>query len=130
MRQRGALGADGDGAIGIKRIKERGGLTIAQDPAEAEHNAMPRSAIETGMIDWVLNVAQMPQRVLTYFQQAKRSSCRPRRDPQPAKPVPAPPDRRRGGVAGGLTFLRTRTGGIFPTTNAPPSCAASHAGCR
>ena len=30
-------GADGDGAIGIKRIKERGGLTIAQDPDEAEH---------------------------------------------------------------------------------------------
>src|SRR5437667_399221 len=29
-------GADGDGAIGIKRIKERGGLTIAQDPDEAE----------------------------------------------------------------------------------------------
>src|SRR6478609_3143701 len=28
-------GADGDGAIGIKRIKERGGLTIAQDPDEA-----------------------------------------------------------------------------------------------
>ena len=28
-------GADGDGAIGIKRVKERGGLTIAQDPGEA-----------------------------------------------------------------------------------------------
>ena len=30
-------GTDGDGAIGIKRIKERGGLTIAQEPDEAEH---------------------------------------------------------------------------------------------
>lgn len=29
-------GADGDGALGIKRVKERGGLTIAQDPEEAE----------------------------------------------------------------------------------------------
>src|SRR5204863_9032990 len=29
-------GANSDGAIGIKRIKERGGLTVAQDPAEAE----------------------------------------------------------------------------------------------
>ncbi len=32
-------GADGDGALGIKRIKERGGLTIAQDPDEAEHSS-------------------------------------------------------------------------------------------
>ena len=51
-------GADGDGAIGIKRIKERGGLTIAQDPDEAEHSSMPRSAIATGMVDWVLPVAR------------------------------------------------------------------------
>src|SRR5262249_45743595 len=36
-------GADSDGAIGIKRIKERGGLTIAQDPDEAEHTGMPRA---------------------------------------------------------------------------------------
>lgn len=36
-------GADGDGAIGLKRIKERGGLTIAQDPTEAEFGGMPRA---------------------------------------------------------------------------------------
>jgi two-component system CheB/CheR fusion protein len=38
-------GADGDGTLGLKRIKERGGLTIAQDPDEAQHINMPRSAI-------------------------------------------------------------------------------------
>ena len=47
-------GADGDGAIGMKRIKENGGLTVAQEPGEAEHDGMPRSAIATGMVDWVL----------------------------------------------------------------------------
>jgi hypothetical protein len=51
-------GADGDGAIGIKRIKERGGVTIAQDLEEAEHHGMPQSAIATGMVDWVLRVAK------------------------------------------------------------------------
>jgi len=35
-------GADADGAIGLKRVKERGGLTIAQDPEEAEHSGMPQ----------------------------------------------------------------------------------------
>ena len=60
-------GADGDGAIGIKRIKERGGLTVAQDPLEAEHASMPRSSIDTGMVDWVLPAAEIPARLLDYF---------------------------------------------------------------
>ena len=59
-------GVDGDGAIGIKRIKERGGLTIAQDPEEAEHGGMPRSAMHTGMVDWVLPVRRCPQRLHDY----------------------------------------------------------------
>ncbi len=59
-------GLDGDGSIGIKRIKENGGLTVAQDPNEAEHEGMPRSAIETGMVDWVLAVDEMPRQLLEY----------------------------------------------------------------
>jgi two-component system, chemotaxis family, CheB/CheR fusion protein len=59
-------GLDGDGSVGIKRIKENGGLTVAQDPAEAEHRGMPCSAIETGMVDWVLPVAEIPSRLLAY----------------------------------------------------------------
>jgi two-component system, chemotaxis family, CheB/CheR fusion protein len=57
-------GAGGDGAIGIQRIKEAGGITVAQKPEEAQHEGMPRSAIETGMVDWVLPVAEMPWRLL------------------------------------------------------------------
>jgi two-component system CheB/CheR fusion protein len=65
-------GGDGDGAIGIKRIKERGGLTIAQDPREAEHSSMPDAAIATEMVDWVLPAAQIGARVLAYFQIEQR----------------------------------------------------------
>ena len=36
-------GADGDGAIGIKRIMERGGLTIVQAPDQAEHPGITQS---------------------------------------------------------------------------------------
>ena len=60
-------GLDSDGAIGIKRIKERGGLTIAQDPDQAAHGSMPRAAIATGVVDWVLPVAEIPVRLLQYF---------------------------------------------------------------
>ena len=56
-------GLDSDGAIGIKRIKENGGVTVAQAPEEAEHEGMPRAAINTGMVDWVLPVAQIASRL-------------------------------------------------------------------
>lgn len=65
-------GMDGDGAIGIKRIKERGGLTVAQDPTEAQHEGMPRSSIGTGMVDWILRVEAMPARLMAYFRLEKR----------------------------------------------------------
>lgn len=56
-------GVDSDGAIGIKRIKEHGGVTVAQDPGEAEYEGMPRAAIQTGMVDWVLPAAQIASRL-------------------------------------------------------------------
>ena len=40
-------GANNDGAAGIVAVKRIGGLTIAQDPAEAEFSYMPEAAIET-----------------------------------------------------------------------------------
>ena len=39
-----------DGSLGLKAIKEHGGLVIAQDPDEAGYDGMPRSAIATGMV--------------------------------------------------------------------------------
>jgi two-component system, chemotaxis family, CheB/CheR fusion protein len=60
-------GVDGDGSLGIKRIKEKGGLTFVQEPEEAQFEGMPRSAIETGRVDWVLPVAEIPQRLLEYL---------------------------------------------------------------
>ena len=53
-------GFDGDGSDGLQSIRDRGGFVIAQDPAEAEHNSMPTSAIDTGLVDATLRIAQMP----------------------------------------------------------------------
>jgi two-component system chemotaxis response regulator CheB len=58
-------GSGSDGAMGIKAIKEKGGTTIAQDPATAEHNPMPQSAIATGMVDFVLPLADIPSAIIT-----------------------------------------------------------------
>src|SRR5271166_787885 len=108
-------GADGDGALGIKRIKERGGLTIAQDPDEAEHPSMPQSSIATGMVDWVLQVAEMPDRLLDYTQRETRLRVPPEEGPQPAKTPPkaADGDKDEAALREVLAFLRARTGRDF-----------------
>jgi two-component system chemotaxis response regulator CheB len=43
-----------DGAAGMQRIKEKGGITIAEDPESAMQPAMPRAAIERGVVDEIL----------------------------------------------------------------------------
>jgi two-component system, chemotaxis family, CheB/CheR fusion protein len=106
-------GADGDGAIGIKRIKERGGLTVAQDPEEAQVGSMPRSAIATGMVDWVLPVADIPQRLLDYFRLESRLKLPPEDGPQPAQPARTVTAGEEASLRDVLMFLRTRTGRDF-----------------
>ncbi|MEA3187238.1 MAG: two-component system, chemotaxis family, CheB/CheR fusion protein [Chthoniobacter sp.] len=106
-------GADGDGAIGIKRIKERGGLTIAQDPDEASHGSMPRSAIATGMVDWVLKVGQMPGRLMEYAANEQRLKLPSEEGPQPAAVTAPPPSESEKALREVLVFLRSRTGRDF-----------------
>ena len=52
-------GANSDGAEGIKYIKKKGGMTIAQDPKGAYSSVMPQSAIDTGKIDKVLTLSKI-----------------------------------------------------------------------
>jgi len=64
-------GTGSDGAVGLKRIKEQGGVTIVQLPADAEHDSMPEAAIGTGIVDFVLPVAEMPQKLIELWQNAR-----------------------------------------------------------
>ena len=59
-------GTDSDGVIGLKHVRAQGGVTIAQEPAEAEFDSMPQNAIAAGAVDWVLRVADMPRRLLEF----------------------------------------------------------------
>jgi len=52
-------GANRDGAKGIVQIKTEGGITIAQNPEEAQVKTMPDAAIKTGKIDFILNTDQI-----------------------------------------------------------------------
>jgi len=56
-------GAGSDGSVGIKAIKEAGGIILVQDPDEAEYGSMPRSAVATGLADFVLPVREIAARL-------------------------------------------------------------------
>src|SRR3954452_5710759 len=59
-------GTDSDGVIGLKHIRAQGGLSIVQDPNEADHDSMPATAISTGMVDWVLPVEMMAPKLMEF----------------------------------------------------------------
>lgn len=52
-------GSGTDGALGVLSIKKHGGLVIAQDESTSEFFNMPRAAIATGKVDWVLPLAEI-----------------------------------------------------------------------
>ena len=56
-------GAGSDGSVGIMAMKEAGGIILVQDPGEAEYDSMPRSAIATGLADFVLPVREIAARL-------------------------------------------------------------------
>ena len=96
-------GTGSDGSVGLRRIKENNGLALVQDPGEAQFDAMPRSSIATGLVDFILPVAAMPQRMIAY------------RDQLHAAPL-VPSDRAGAGeqaLVEVFTHMRLRTGHDF-----------------
>jgi len=60
-------GMGSDGTIGMRAVKKRGGLTLAQEPASAKFDSMPRSVIDAGLIDIIAPVAELPARILDFL---------------------------------------------------------------
>ena len=59
-------GTGSDGTRGIRAIKEAGGMVMVQEAETAQFDGMPRSALATGLADYVLAPAQMPAALLAY----------------------------------------------------------------
>jgi len=59
-------GTGSDGAAALAEIKDQGGIVLVQEPKEAAHDGMPRSAIAAGAVDHVLPVSEMPKILLEY----------------------------------------------------------------
>ncbi|MGN6787943.1 MAG: CheR family methyltransferase [Rhodanobacteraceae bacterium] len=84
-------GADSDGAVGIARIKEQGGVTFVQAPEDAEYDDMPRNAIASGQIDFVLPVAEIPDKLIEWWKNARAIQL-PKPEPEGEPILQAPPD--------------------------------------
>ena len=61
-------GTGSDGTAGVRAIKEAGGLVMVQSEDSAQFDGMPRSAIGTGLADYVLSPEQMPAQLANYLQ--------------------------------------------------------------
>jgi two-component system CheB/CheR fusion protein len=102
-------GAGTDGSVGIARVRERGGITIAQRPEEAQYGEMPRNAIATGDVDLVLPVAEIIPRLLGLIQSAAQIELPALSDPDGPPGGAKPPAPDAGAIDEILETLRTRT---------------------
>ncbi|MFB9344452.1 CheR family methyltransferase [Aminobacter aganoensis] len=96
-------GTGSDGTIGLRAIKEHGGLTLAQE--SAEYDGMMRSAVQSGLVDLILPAEEMAAKLVNYFQHVYRPQTEGEKD------------RRKRDVVdqlGRITLLlRNRTGHDF-----------------
>ena len=97
-------GSGADGSRGLTAIHDRGGLVIVQDPKDAAHDGMPRSAIMTGAADFVLPVSEIPAALVKYNGRAQL---------EPKRARPAPGDGVDASLAEIIELLRAHTSHDF-----------------
>ncbi len=100
-------GSGSDGTIGLKRVKENNGFAIVQDPDDAAYDSMPRSAIATNLVDWVLPVREMPEKLVRFRESSERLNLT---NPDPQAPVEI---KGLDELRDILTLIRVKTGHDF-----------------
>jgi two-component system CheB/CheR fusion protein len=96
-------GMGSDGTPGLKDIKEKGGLTVAQEPSSAKFDSMPRSVIDAGLADIVAPADELPGRIMAFLE----------RVPHPEHPSASVESSMRGALEKILILMRNRTGHDF-----------------
>ena len=111
-------GTGSDGTLGLGAVKGGGGMTMAQAEEQAKYPFMPRSAIDTGLVDYVLPVERMPEEILRYVKHPYLGG-REKRCPRTSSTRTSWP---RSSCWSGPTPSTTSA-----TTSRPPSAGASAA---
>ena len=97
-------GTGANGTVGVRAIKEAGGLILAQDPDDAAFDEMPRSALASGVVDGVGPAGALAAEVVAYAHRVRQS--RP-------ESLEALPEDGAKALQGILSHLRARTGRDF-----------------
>ncbi|MFC1716919.1 chemotaxis protein CheB [Candidatus Poribacteria bacterium] len=63
-------GTGTDGTLGLRAVKGEGGMAMVQEPGSAGYDGMPRSAIATGLADYILPPNEMPEQLTKYVRYA------------------------------------------------------------
>jgi two-component system CheB/CheR fusion protein len=92
-------GAGSDGVVGVRAVKESGGIIMVQEPSEAEYPSMPRAAIATGVVDVVLPVRDLAVRLSDLIRLKQTIAVEPKVDEELLRRV--------------LAHVRVRTGHDF-----------------
>ena len=96
-------GTGTDGTLGLRAIKAELGTVFVQEPKSARYDGMPRSAINTGLADFVLPPEEMPQQLMRF---ARRSAVNGAR-------ISAAGEKANKPLQQVFAILRTRTGHDF-----------------
>jgi chemotaxis response regulator CheB len=116
-------GMGSDGTLGLRAIKEFGGLVLAQEPANAKFDSMPKSVIDAGLADIVANAEMLPLRISeTLHHSRMRTAGRSSTSLNPP---------RSKALSTRSAFCCARAPAtIFPITRKPPFIAALNAAWR
>lgn len=108
-------GAGSDGSVGLTRVKELGGIAIAQEPEDAEYSSMPRSAISTGVVDFIVRASDIPQRLLDLWNASSHIRLPEALDENGGTPAEAAPqsESNERALREIMVILRTRTSHDF-----------------
>jgi two-component system CheB/CheR fusion protein len=97
-------GTGSDGTAGLRAIKGEGGMAMAQEPESTQYDGMPRSAIATGLVDFILPPAKMPAQLIAYAAHAFGKKFR--------RAAP-PADKGEGSLKKIFILMRAQTGYDF-----------------
>ncbi len=96
-------GYGSDGSLGVKNIKAKGGLAIAQAPETAKSSGMPQNAIKTGVIDIISPPDKIPNMIISYYRSSRRD----------VKKIISPDENVAQNLQKIFIIIRTRTGHDF-----------------
>jgi two-component system CheB/CheR fusion protein len=97
-------GTGTDGTLGLKAIKDHGGFTFAQEQHSASYDAMPQSAIDADVVDFILTPENIPKQLLILYETFKRNA---------GKDEDISEQKREGGFKKILSLLRASKGVDF-----------------